>query len=208
MNDMGNVRPLGIRCNHKIREYSCCIYVGSVHARSLTRAHTCTVMYMSAGRFLHSPGHDCICKSVRSGQYCMADTIASDTGISQCQGCYCSFLFCIWTHEIFTQWRQSFFLLICVYSLLFCYFFSSFLSFLLKYILFKCLSFYYFNIIITLFCCCCCCCLWVFCEGGYTTPHNQQRFVVVENSLQLVQLVFNQQHSILNQHLIMRPLTG
>ena len=80
MNDMGNVRPLGIRCNHKIREYSCCIYVGSVHARSLTRAHTCTVMYMSAGRFLHSPGHDCICKSVRSGQYCMADTIASDTG--------------------------------------------------------------------------------------------------------------------------------
>ena len=31
------------------------------------------------GRFLHSPGHDCICKSVRSGQYCMVDTIASDT---------------------------------------------------------------------------------------------------------------------------------
>ena len=46
-----------------------------------TRAHTCTVTYMSAGRFLHSPGHDCICKSVRSGHYCMADTIASDTGL-------------------------------------------------------------------------------------------------------------------------------
>ena len=32
--------------------------VGSVHASSLTRAHTCTwlVMYMSAGWFLHSPG--------------------------------------------------------------------------------------------------------------------------------------------------------
>ena len=43
-----------------------CIYVGSVHARSLTRAHTCTVMYMSAGRFLHSPG-----------QYCMTDTVVS-----------------------------------------------------------------------------------------------------------------------------------
>ena len=26
-----------------------------MHARSLTRAHTYTVMYMSAGRFLHSP---------------------------------------------------------------------------------------------------------------------------------------------------------
>ena len=48
-----------------------------------TRAHTCTVTYMSAGRFLHSPGHDCIiCKSLRSGQYCMADTIASATGPS------------------------------------------------------------------------------------------------------------------------------
>ena len=45
-----------------------------MHAR--LRAHTCTVMYMSTGRFLHSPGHDCICKSVRSGQYCMVDTIA------------------------------------------------------------------------------------------------------------------------------------
>ena len=36
---------LGIRCNHKIREYSCCIIyvVTSVHACSLnTRAHTCT----------------------------------------------------------------------------------------------------------------------------------------------------------------------
>ena len=55
-------------------------YVGSVHARSLTRAHTCTVMYMSTGRFLYSPVHDCICKSAQSVQYCMADTIASDTG--------------------------------------------------------------------------------------------------------------------------------
>ena len=63
---------------HKTREYSS---YTSVHARSLTRAHTCsTVMYLSAGRFLHSPGHDCICKRVRSGQCCMAHTIASDTG--------------------------------------------------------------------------------------------------------------------------------
>ena len=31
-----------------------------MHARSHTRAHTCTVMYMSTGRFSHSPGHDCI----------------------------------------------------------------------------------------------------------------------------------------------------
>ena len=46
---MWNVRPFGIRCNYKIREYSCCTY-----------------MYMSAGRFLHSPGHICICKSVGS----------------------------------------------------------------------------------------------------------------------------------------------
>ena len=31
MNDLGHVRPLGLRCNHKIREYSCgIIYVGSV----------------------------------------------------------------------------------------------------------------------------------------------------------------------------------
>ena len=74
MNDMGNVRPLGIRCNHKIHEYSCCIDLGSVHARFLARAHT------STGRFLHNPGHECICKSVRSGQNCMVVTIASDTG--------------------------------------------------------------------------------------------------------------------------------
>ena len=78
MNDMGNVRPLGIRCNHKIREYSCCIRRFSA-CTIATHAHTCTVMYMSTGRFLHSPGHDCIRESVRSGQYCMADTIASDT---------------------------------------------------------------------------------------------------------------------------------
>ena len=55
-----------------IRRFRC------MHAR--LRAHTCTVMYMSAGRFLHNPGHDCICKSVGSGQYCMADIIASDNG--------------------------------------------------------------------------------------------------------------------------------
>ena len=55
MNDMGNVR-------------------------SFMLAYARTYMYMSAGRFLHSPGHDRMCKSVRSGQYCMADTIASDTG--------------------------------------------------------------------------------------------------------------------------------
>ena len=79
MNDLGNVRPLGIRCNHKTSEYSCCIYVGSVHACSLTRAHNVQSCTCPPGRFLHSPGHDCICESVRSGQYCMADTIASDT---------------------------------------------------------------------------------------------------------------------------------
>ena len=75
MNDMWNVRPSDIRCNHNT-------WIIIHHARSLTRAHiqSCTVMYMSTGRFLHSPGHDCIFKSVRSGQYCMADTIASDTG--------------------------------------------------------------------------------------------------------------------------------
>ena len=72
MNDMGNVWPLVIRCNHKIREHSCCIYVGSVHA--CVQSCTCPRTV-----FLCSPGHDCICKSVRSGQYLMADTIASDT---------------------------------------------------------------------------------------------------------------------------------
>ena len=38
---------------------------------------------MPPGRFLHSSGHDCMCKSVRSGQYCMADTNESDTGMPQ-----------------------------------------------------------------------------------------------------------------------------
>ena len=87
MNDMGNVRlliGLVIRCNHKICEYSCCIFLGSVHSCSLTCTHSCTFMYMSTGRFLHSPGHNWICKSVRSRQYCLADTIASDMGT--CQG--------------------------------------------------------------------------------------------------------------------------
>ena len=45
------------------------MFAGSVHAHLLTQAHTRTIMYMSTERFLHSPGHDCICKSVRSGQY-------------------------------------------------------------------------------------------------------------------------------------------
>ena len=57
-----------------------------VHIRrfsACTLAYTHTYMYSrctSTGPFLHSPGHDCIRKSVRSVQYCMADTIASDTG--------------------------------------------------------------------------------------------------------------------------------
>ena len=50
-----------------------------MHAR--LRAHIqCTDMW-STGRFLHSPGHHCICRGIRSGQYCMADTIASVTGV-------------------------------------------------------------------------------------------------------------------------------
>ena len=62
------------------------MYVGSVHARSLTGAHTCsTVMYISAERFLHSPGKDCMCKSIQSGQYCMANTNASVTGMVKFQ---------------------------------------------------------------------------------------------------------------------------
>ena len=86
MIDMGNVQPLGIRCNHKtkyVNIHAAYIHVriGSVHARSLTRAHTLHVQSCTCPRFLHSPGHDCICISVRSGQYCMADTIASDTGV-------------------------------------------------------------------------------------------------------------------------------
>lgn len=81
-----NAAPLEKRGVFKIREYSCCMYVGSVHARSLTGAHTCsTVMYISAERFLHSPGKDCMCKSIQSGQYCMANTNASVTGMVKFQ---------------------------------------------------------------------------------------------------------------------------
>ena len=54
-------------------------FLQAMHAR-MVRTYACTVMYMSTGRFLHSSGHDFICKSVRSGQYCMPDTIASDNG--------------------------------------------------------------------------------------------------------------------------------
>ena len=73
---------------------------------------------MSTGRFLHSPGHDCICKSVRSGQYCMADTIAPDTGLVHVVliflspstlapvhnklMCYCVVVHCIALHCLFT----------------------------------------------------------------------------------------------------------
>ena len=77
MNDKGNVRSLGIRCNHKIREYSCYI-IRRFSACKLAHART----FISAGRLLHSIGHDCICKvSGADREYCMADTIASDTGI-------------------------------------------------------------------------------------------------------------------------------
>ena len=67
----------------------------NIHAALVRRFSACTLAYahtymyshvMSTGRFLHSPGHDCICKSVRSGQYCMADTIASDRGMHGPQG--------------------------------------------------------------------------------------------------------------------------
>ena len=53
----------------KVREYSCCIRRFSA-CMLLTRAHTCTVMYMSNGRILHSP--DTIAYAKVSG----ADSIA------------------------------------------------------------------------------------------------------------------------------------
>ena len=54
-------------------------------------------MYLSTRRLLQSPGHDCICKSVRSGQYCMADTIASDTGLGNEQ--------CLWIPRGVRVWQ-------------------------------------------------------------------------------------------------------
>ena len=59
----------------------CMLHLRRFSACTLAYSCTCTVMFISAGWFLQRPGHDCICKSVRSGQYCMADTIASDTGM-------------------------------------------------------------------------------------------------------------------------------
>ena len=38
-------------------------------------------MHARLRRFLQSPGHNCICKSVRSGQYCMADTLHLTSGL-------------------------------------------------------------------------------------------------------------------------------
>ena len=84
-------------------------YVGSVHARSLTRTYM--YMYMAAGRFLHSPGHDCI-NSVRSGQHSMADTIASDTGTFE-------WFYIRLKYDAFTNYAQCVFKLhLCIVSLL------------------------------------------------------------------------------------------
>ena len=44
MNDMGIFRPLGIRCNHEIREYSCCI---------LCRFSACTFAYARTYMYSH-----------------------------------------------------------------------------------------------------------------------------------------------------------
>ena len=60
------------------------VHVGSVHARSLTGAYTCTlaVMYMSTGHFLHSPESLHIYAKVSGAEkFCMEDTIASATGM-------------------------------------------------------------------------------------------------------------------------------
>ena len=62
--------------------------VGLVHARSLTRAHkhvyvqSCTC---PPEGFCIAPDTIAYAESVRSGEYCMADTIASDTGLKNCK---------------------------------------------------------------------------------------------------------------------------
>ena len=64
-----------------IREYSCSVIIRRFMACTLAYARTYMYSHVHIHRtVLHSPGHNSICKSVRSGQYCTADTIASDTG--------------------------------------------------------------------------------------------------------------------------------
>ena len=85
MNDMGNVWLLGIPAIIKHVNIHAAYYtqVQCMPARLRAHIHVQSCI-MSTGLFLHRPGHNCICKSVRSGQYCMADTIASDSGIQHC----------------------------------------------------------------------------------------------------------------------------